>query len=273
MNGIQKKGGASAHNWVPRFPSFHSFLRLCFGLRASDFGFSARLAACLFLLSAARADEPTILGYAEPYKTITLSAAEQGVIAEMLVEEGAQVKKAQVLARLDTATLQAELEIAKAEAKLQATRLKRLEELSSANRSTPEELERARTDLTIKDAQMRRIEAQIETRTLRSPVDGIVTEIKRDPSEAVSAANPHVLTVVQVDKLIVNLFLPPARAATFQAGATVNLQLLDEKTTTPAKVEFVSPITDSASGTVRVKFVIENATGAHRSGGRCTLAD
>jgi multidrug efflux pump subunit AcrA (membrane-fusion protein) len=87
----------------------------------------------------------------------------------MLVEEGARVKKTQVLARLDIATLQADLEIAKAEAKLQSTRLKRLEELSAANRSTPEELERARTDLTIKDAQTRRIEAQIEMRTLRSP--------------------------------------------------------------------------------------------------------
>ncbi len=235
--------------------------------------FSARLGLFLFILAAVRAEEPSILGYAEPFKTINMSSAEQGVIAEMLVEEGASVKKTQVLARLDTATLQAELDIAKAEAKLQATRLKRLEELSSANRSTPEELDRARTDLTIKDAQTRKIEAQIEVRTLRSPVDGIVTEIKRDPSEAVSAANPHVLTVVQVDKLIVNLFLPPTRAVCFKVGTTVNLQLLDEKTTTPANVEFVSPVTDSASGTVRVKFVIENSTGAHRSGGRCTLAE
>jgi len=76
-----------------------------------------------------------------------------------------------------------------------------------------------------------------------------------------------------VDKLIVNLFLPPNRAATLSPGATVKLQLLDEQATAPAKVEFVSPVTDSASGTVRGKFVIENADGAHRSGGRCTLAE
>jgi RND family efflux transporter MFP subunit len=219
------------------------------------------------------ADEPAILGYTEPYKTITVSAGEQGVLAEMLVEEGAVVKQGQVLARLDTTVLLAELEIAKVEATLQRTRQKRLEELAAANRSTPEELDRARTDLTIKDAQVRRIEGQIETRTMRTPVDGIVTEIKRDPSETVSVANPHVLTVVQVDKLLVNLFLPPARAASLKAGATVALRLLDEQGTAPAKVEFVSPVTDSASGTVRVKFVVENAAGKHRSGGRCTLAD
>jgi RND family efflux transporter MFP subunit len=272
MIGNQKADGCAPQR-PGGFPPVSRFFPFCFGFRISDFGFSARLAVCLFLLATARADEPAILGYTEPYKTITVSASEPGVIAEMLVEEGARAQKGQVLARLDTASLQAELEIARAEAKLQTTRLKRLEELAAANRSTPEELDRTRTDLTIKDAQTRKIEAQIETRTLRSPVDGVVTEIKRDPSEAVSAANPHVLTVVQVDKLIVNLFLPPARAATFQAGASVNLKLLDEQGTVPAKVEFVSPVTDSASGTVRVKFVIDNAGGTHRSGGRCTLAE
>jgi RND family efflux transporter MFP subunit len=238
-----------------------------------QFGICARLGAMVLLIATARADDPSILGYTEPFKSINMSSAEQGVIAEVLVEEGAPVKKTQVVARLNTATLLAELDIAKAEAKLQTTRLKKLEELSSANRSTPEELDRARTDLVIKEAQTRKIEAQIEERTLRSPIDGVVTEIKRDPSEAVSAANPHVMTVVQVDKLIVNLFLPPARATCFKVGTTTNLQLLDEKTAVPATVEFVSPVTDFASGTVRVKFVIDNADGAHRSGGRCTLAE
>ncbi|WP_170156865.1 hypothetical protein [Roseimicrobium gellanilyticum] len=44
-----------------------------------------------------------------------------------------------------------------------------------------------------------------------------------------------------------------------------------QSTTAPAKVEFISSVTDSASGTVRVKFVIDNAAGTYRSGVRCTL--
>ena len=65
----------------------------------------------LSFASAARADVP---GYTEPYKTITVSAAEPGVLAEVLIEEGARVKKGQLLARLDTAQHQAELDIARA---------------------------------------------------------------------------------------------------------------------------------------------------------------
>jgi RND family efflux transporter MFP subunit len=227
-------------------------------------------AVCLFA-SIARAEDPAILGYTEPCRIITVSAGEIGVIAEVLVKEGDAVKNGQVLARLDTAVLKAELEIAKAEAKLAATRNQRVLDLVQSTRVTPEELEKARTELLIKEAQVRRIDAMIEVRTMRSPVDGVVTEIKRDPSESVSAANPHVLTVVQIDRLNVNLFLPPARVEKLKNGDQAELLLLDPERRVPAIVEFVSPIIDAASGTVRVKFAIENPTREIRSGGRCTL--
>lgn len=218
-------------------------------------------------------DETTasMLGYVEPYRIITVSAAETGVIAEVLVQEGDAVKKGQILAKLDTAPLQAELEIAQAESKLQSTRKQRIEELARDNRATPEELEKARTDLVIKEAQVRRIQANIEARLMRSPVDGLVNDIKRDPSEAVSSANPHVLTIVQIDRLAANLFLSPACALGLKAGAESAL-LLDDRDKVAATIEFVSPVTDPASGTVRVKFVIDNAAGQHRSGVRCALA-
>ena len=231
----------------------------------------AHLLTTLALASAAFAEDPAILGYTEPTRIITVSASDIGVIAEMLVKEGDAVKKGQVLARLDITVLSAELEIAKAEAKLAATRNQRVLELQQSTRVTPEELEKAKTELAIKNGQVRRIEAMIEVRTMHSPVDGVVTEIKRDPSESVSAANPHVLTVVQIDRLSVNLFLPPARVEQLKVGAQAELLLLDPERRVPAVVEFVSPVTDAASGTVRVKFAIENPTGAIRSGGRCTL--
>lgn len=220
----------------------------------------------------ARAEDPAILGYTEPFRLITISAGEVGIIAEVLVKEGDRVKEQQVLAKLDTAVLAAELEVARAEAKLAATRRERVAELAQQTRVTPEESEKAATDLAIRQAQVRKIEAMIEARTMRSPVDGVVTEIKRDPSESVSVASPHVLTVVQIDKLTANLFLPPERLGGVKAGDRLDLLLLDAQERVPATVEFVSPITDAASGTVRVKFAIENAEGKLRSGARCTLA-
>ena len=226
----------------------------------------------LLAIFALAAEEPALFGYTEPYRIITVSSGDSGVIAEVLVKEGDAVKQGQVLARLDTAVLSAELDVAKAEAKLAATRQQRVTELAQSTRVTPEEMEKVRTEVQIREAQVRRIDAMIEARTMRSPVDGVITEIKRDPSESVSAANPHVLTVVQIDRLAVNLFLPPERVEQLAAGGKAELLLLDPERRIPANVEFVSPLTDAASGTVRVKFNIENPEGKIRSGGRCTLA-
>jgi multidrug efflux pump subunit AcrA (membrane-fusion protein) len=80
-----------------------------------------------------------------------------------------------------------------------------------------------------------------------------------------------VLTVVQIDRLSVNLFLPPARVEQWKAGDKVELLLLDPERRVASTVEFVNPTIDAASGTVRVKFAIENKAGEFRSGGRCTL--
>ena len=267
MQKLKTKTARSARA-IP-FRPFH-FFGICFELRVSSFELFAAIA--LAFCRASFAEDPAILGYTEPSRIITVSAGETGVIAEMLVKEGDAVKNGQVLARLDTAVLRAELDVAKAESQLAATRNQRVLELVQSTRVTPDELEKARTELAIKEAQVRRIEAMIEVRTMRSPVDGVVTEIKRDLSESVSAASPHVLTVVQIDRLHVNLFLAPSRAENLKAGEKTQLLLLDPERRVPATVEFVSPVIDTASGTVRVKFAIENQSGEIRSGGGCTLA-
>ena len=224
----------------------------------------------LFLPAVVRADVP---GYTEPYKTITVSCAEPGVIAEMLVEEGARVKKNQILAKLDTAQHEAELDIAKTNVDLQKSKVNKLEDIVRSQRISQDELDRARTDLRVRQAEVRKIQAVIENRIMRSPVDGIVSEIKRDPSEAVSLSSPHVLTVVQIDRLLVNLFLTPVRAAKLKVGAQAKLSIGDNAQEATGVVEFISPVTDAASGTVRVKFVLDNAKGDFRSGTTARLAD
>jgi RND family efflux transporter MFP subunit len=224
----------------------------------------------LLLCLSAHADVP---GYSEPYKTITVSAGDTGVIAQVLVEEGAKVKKGQLLAKLDTALQEAELDIAKAQIELQKTKVSKLEELTRTQRAASEELDRARTDLKIREAEIRKIQASIENRIMRSPVDGVVTDVKRDPSEVVSLSNPHVLTVVQIDRLLVNLFLEPTRAAKLSIGTKADIRLGEPGERATGIVEFISPVTDAASGTVRVKFVLDNTAGNLRSGAVAHLAE
>lgn len=209
-------------------------------------------------------------GYTEPNRIAQVSFPETGVIAEINVKEGARVKEGQVMARLNCETLNQDLRIAEEQARLQQLRYDQIKALFSAGNGSKEEHDRTKSDLAIAVLRVDRILAQIADRTLKAPFDGIVTKISREVSESVSGVQTEVMTVVQLDSLRVKLNLPVEVAAKLVQGASATLRL-DQKTNVPALVEFVSPVIDAASRTVRVTFLLANAEGLFRSGVHCTL--
>ncbi|MGW8256305.1 MAG: efflux RND transporter periplasmic adaptor subunit, partial [Thermoguttaceae bacterium] len=166
--------------------------------------------------------------FTEPYRTINVSAAEQGIITKLFVKEGDVVHKGQLLATLDMDVWEAAKEIAMANkdslgrinaatatVKLRKERYEKLLELQKHGHAHPEEVLRAKTELEvakaeflaakeeqkIKDLELSRIETQIARRKIISPINGVVTKIHKEVSEYVAATDPIVLTIVQCDRL------------------------------------------------------------------------
>lgn len=237
-------------------------------------------------------------GFTEPYRTINVSAAEQGIIAELLVKEGDTVHEGQLLATLDDEVLEAAKEIAKAgkesmgriksataAVELKKERYEKLKELQAEGHAHPEEILRAEAEVKIAEAELlsakeeqniktleySRIEAQIERRKIISPVDGFVTKIHKEISEFVAATDPIVLTVVQCDRLKVMFPIPAVEASHFSAGKKVKIRFTEDVESAEGLVEVVSQVTDPESDTVRVKVVLDNLEGKYRSGMACML--
>ena len=106
---------------------------------------------------------------------------------------------------------------------------------------------------------------------LRSPLDGLVSAVHKEEREFVSSNAPTVLTLVQLDPLRIIFCVPTSHGDTLKLGQQVPLAFLDTDLPATGRVEFVSPITDAESGTVRVKVLIDNPQGEFRCGVRCTL--
>ena len=51
-----------------------------------------------------------------------------------------------------------------------------------------------------------RIEAQIEQRRLRSPIDGVVVEVMREVGESTQISDPRLLTLVQLLLAVITYF-------------------------------------------------------------------
>ena len=239
-----------------------------------------------------------IEAFTEPNRKMDVAPAEPGIIASLDVKEGDRVTKGQLLATLDCEALvlaqriakaamesRAQLDAATAERELRRHRLERLESLRTRNHASQDEVERARVELEVAEANVlaaeeQRIidrleyeknEALVERRRLRSPVDGVVTRVHREEREYVSSNNPAVLTVVQLDPLRITFCVPTALGLTLKQNQTVPLVFPESGQKADGKVELVSPVTDPESGTIRVKVLVDNAKGLYRCGVRCCL--
>lgn len=263
-------------------------------------GLLPSLVAGLLSLATANAAEPADLieGFTEPYRSVEVAAPESGTIEEIPVRQGQLVKKGDVLAVLDRDLLQASLEIAQAKAestaKLEAAKIelqlkqRRLDNfirLGKGN-SSNEETERAKADadlartqvvaaeeeLKLSTLDVKRIQVQLDRRTIRSPLDGVVTRLHREVGESVPPTDPKVATVVDLNRLRV-VFHPPTRLAeSLSPQSTVPVRLLRTDTIVQTEIEYVSPVTNADSGSVRVEVILDNTNGHYRSGMRCSLS-
>ena len=268
--------------------------RLSFVIRHSSFV----IPAVLLLLGANRIDGKRIEGFTEPAQTIDVAAAENGIVQDVRVELGQAVKKGEVLGTLDDDVLKATLEIAqlkahstaaidaaKAELEIKEQRLNALTEIQRTSGGSREEFSRAKADAELARAKLKsaeetlaadrlevkRTEALLLRRTIRSPIDGVITEIHREPGEFLSITEPKVFTVVRLDRLRAKFYIPAENAHRFGKGHRLKLAGQSDEKPLTGEVEFVSPVTHAESGLVRVDVMLDNRDGRLRSGQRLTL--
>jgi len=224
---------------------------------------------CAVCISPVWGDE--IVGYLEPGRSIKISSAEPGIVQQVFVKEGQLVKKGDILVRLDTRVLEQEVKIAKEEVQMLSLRLDKLRKLIAKKFASEDELNRAESDLKVRELQGQRTEAQIERLILRSPMDGVITELRFDEAESVPGANSHVATVVQLDPMRVQFTMPVGEASQLKAGQEIDLLFPDSGQKRIGKVDFISPVSTAVVNTVRVKVTVPEPGQDLPAGSKCTI--
>lgn len=237
-------------------------------------------------------------GFTEPFKTVVVASPESGVLQALSVREGDVVREGQIIGQLDshvlTASVNAAREKLKAKGKLNGAKatvdskfhhLQQMKALFTNEHASDKEVKQAQLEFDLASASLetandelrqlemnlKQIEAQLERRIVRAPISGTILELPRQVGEAISAAESQVATIVALDQLRVRYFLMTGRAVNLAKGQTINVSFPDTNQTARGVVDFVSPVTDSKSGTVRVELLIDNRNQTYRSGLRCLL--
>lgn len=253
----------------------------------------------LFLGTTVSSSAQSYDAFLEPNRIVDISSPIRGRISRIHVREGDRVVAGQLLAELDTQVLQAQLasaeeaasfhgriDSARAMVTMRKNRYAMLQELEKTGNARPQEMIRARTDLTVAkaellsakdDQKLKKLEAdiiraRIEEKKLRSPVDGIVVKIYKEQAEHIGGVDQEgFITVVQPNPLKTLFHLPPRIATNMHVGDDVVVEINSILIT--ALVDFISPVINAQSGTVEVRIVIDNSENHLLSGRRCILKD
>ena len=197
-----------------------------------------------------------------------------GELVELLVEEGDRVEAGQVLARLDGERLRLEMLVAKANlarASKEYARNKGLHERGLISASMFEGLE---FELAALEANYRLKQLNYDYSNIRAPIDGVVSERKIKPGQAIDVGDVA-FRITDTAELLAHLKIPQAQLSKFRAGqaATIRVASMPDAEF-EASVLRISPTIDEQSGTFRATVRVRNENGALAPGmfGRFSIA-
>jgi len=265
--------------------------------------FAVMVAACSLSLAAGAvaADDVVIEGKTEPYRNLLIKSAGKrnppwsSLVAKILVEEGDEVKKDQILLEFERQAEELDVEMRQKiademesieNAKQRELALKDLwEDAKNAFKSTKtlsrEEVRRREISYltTIADRirleitkqreliELKLAQVALENQIIRSPIDGRVLQIFLREGETAGTGD-SLLRLVDTRRgfLVGDVEEPIGRA--MERGQIVPIQVQTGATVlrTKGTIVFVSPIVDPASGLMPVKVEFMNEEGLIRPG-------
>ena len=179
-----------------------------------------------------------------------------GTVIAIKAEEGDTVRKGQVLAVIDNATLDAALARAEAEATKALAELDKIRSLHDQGVVSDRDLQDAEfAEAAARTALAEARSTQGHTR-LVSPINGTVAVRQIEYGEV--AGGQLAFQVVDLTRLRVVIRLPERDLARLSVGQSATLtSVYDDEATVSAHVERIAPTVDPTSGTVRVTVALD----------------
>lgn len=141
-----------------------------------------------------------LTGTFEAQKELEIIAEGQGRLTSLSIKEGQQVSKNQAIAKIDDTAIQAQLNSIRATVAKAKKDVERYERLSKAGAISQQQYEEVKLNYQSTQANLTNIEQQLKYSTARSPMAGIIKEIKVEEGSFASAGT-LIATVVDIDKL------------------------------------------------------------------------
>jgi membrane fusion protein, multidrug efflux system len=199
-----------------------------------------------------------LVGTIAPNETVEIKTETEGLIQEILFNEGQQVTAGQLLVRLDESKLKAALDEAEANFKLSKANFDRSQQLLGDKLISQQEYEQIASTFAVMEAGLELKKRQLKDARICAPFGGIVGARQVSPGQVIMRST--ILTwLVDIQTVKVEIKIPEKYLRQVRLGQTLEFAVAafsDEKFS--GEVYFISPQIDESTRTVLVKARIPN---------------
>lgn len=205
-------------------------------------------------------------GALEANQEVTITPKVSGRIAKVHVKMGDYVTANQILVELEPDDYAISLARAEASYKLSKENYERSQKLFAEKIISPQEFERAQTELQINEAAYKQAKNQLDDTKIRAPFSGQIGFSDATPGKLVGQGMP-LLSVVDLSTVFVTVNLSDSYISQAKIGqtATISLSSFPGETFT-GKIAQIAPAADKVSKSFPVKIALDNSSRRFKAG-------
>jgi len=110
------------------------------------------------------------------------------------------------------------------------------------------------------------LQRQISRRLIKSPINGIITQVTRDAGELVSQTQGPFIKIVNVSTLKLTVYIPYEQTVNLKTDQKLSVKINSIDDLQEGVIRYIAPVVDPASSTVKVELAIDNSENQFRSG-------
>ena len=206
------------------------------------------------------------IGFVEPLQGVTISNQLAGIISRIDFNNGVEVKKGQVLIRLDDEVEKANLTSKRVQLPAAKADYKRLVKLYSQKSVSKQDLDNAEAKYLTLEADIKSLQATIKRKVIKAPFSGIIGIRNVHLGEFIQAGS-EIVRLEDIKTLKIRFTIPQNQLAKVKVGQIINVNV----DAYPSKnfighISAIEPAVFQQSGLIQIQAEIPNPDEKLRSG-------
>lgn len=205
----------------------------------------------------------------EPNRVVTASAEVDGRVEWIGPKKGTLVHAGDPLIRLNTDLLQAEFQMAEAQAKNNQTEFERMKGLVDKGAAPSRDMDAAATQLAISKAQLEQARVRLARARIVAPMTGVLNAVPIEVGEYITVMpRTTVAEIVDTSVVKVTVEIPERDTPFLSVGqkADVIAEVKGREVSLTGTTAFISQVADARTRCTRMEITIPNPEGLLRSG-------